>query len=377
MRYLQCGKVRKMSSDLKKRTSKAITIKLLTEQDDARPVWITGSFNNWELKDPAFLMTRIAKGVYVFQLPSTYVFNSDDEFKFTKGTWDSVELNAKGFPTPNRKLKRRGVNFCKVEHWAREKHNYTFSPEIRIISETFEIPQLGKKRRIAAILPYDYAYSNKRYPVLYLQDGQNLYNDFAPFGTWAVDKSMTKLAEAGKGDVIIVAIDHGGSDRISEFLPYATGKFTSSHGKEYVLFLNDTLKPYIDSNFRTLPEREHTAMGGSSMGGLISIYCGLRYPQTFGKLMIFSPSLWINPSLHFEAMFFRKLYKTKIYLYAGEREGASMVPLVKDFMNKLTNKGLDKSLITFKLAIDPHGHHNEARWGREFPIAMRWLFRKE
>src|SRR5690606_23404738 len=99
------------------------------------------------------------------------------------------------------------------------EQDISYSPIIEIINENFEIPQLIKTRRIAALLPYDYHTSNKKYPVLYLQDGQNLFDDYAPFGSWELPKQLTYLAKHGLGDVIIVAIDHAESERIKEFTP--------------------------------------------------------------------------------------------------------------------------------------------------------------
>ena len=90
-------------------------------------------------------------------------------------------------------------------------------PIVRVIEEKFEIPQLGKKRRITALLPHDYNESEKAYPVLYLQDGQNLFDDNAPFGNWAIDRALALMAEKDMGDIIVIAIDHGEKDRIKEY----------------------------------------------------------------------------------------------------------------------------------------------------------------
>ena len=127
-------------------------------------------------------------------------------------------------------------------------------PLIEILSEDFEIPQLIKTRRISVLLPYNYHETDQHYPVLYLQDGQNLFDEYAPFGNWAVDKKLAVLAEKGLGDIIVVAIDHAEKDRIAEFTPSFKTKLGRGDGKKYVRFLADTLKPYIDKNFRTLPD---------------------------------------------------------------------------------------------------------------------------
>lgn len=248
------------------------------------------------------------------------------------------------------------------------------SPDIRIIDEAFEIPQLIKTRRIAALLPYNYEETDKHYPVLYLQDGQNLFDDYAPFGNWAVDKSLAQLSKAGFGDVIIVAIDHAAEERIAEYTPSQHTKLGVGDGKKYVRFLADTLKPYIDNNFRTKPEREFTGIGGSSMGGLISIYAGLIYPEVYGKLMIFSPALWVAPNIHFHSINFYATFSTRIYLYAGGQEGSNMIPNVERFKEAIVRQGGNQNNIQFNLSIDPQGQHNEAKWGMEFPTALKWLY---
>jgi predicted alpha/beta superfamily hydrolase len=141
-------------------------------------------------------------------------------------------------------------------------------------------------------------------------------------------------------------------------------------------FLTQTLKPYVDRHFRTLPQRQHTGIGGSSMGGLISIYAGLMHPEVYSKLMIFSPSLWVTPNIRFRFMNLDAPDDMHIYLYAGENEGANMVKNIRELQQVIEeqNRGKPKAQLKFKLEIDPAGTHNEARWGREFPHALRWLY---
>ena len=147
-----------------------------------------------------------------------------------------------------------------------------YEPIIEVIEEAYEIPQLNATRKISALLPHDYHETNKQYPVLYLQDGQNLFNPAAPYGDWAIDKSMAKLAEEGQGDIIIIAIDHGEQERILEYLPYNHPRYGKGKGSFYVQFMIEKLIPYINSHYRTLTDFQHTGIGGSSMGGLISYH---------------------------------------------------------------------------------------------------------
>lgn len=254
-----------------------------------------------------------------------------------------------------------------------EAINPELLPIIKVISEHFEIPQLIKTRRISALLPHDYDQTDKRYPVLYLQDGQNLFDEYAPFGNWGVDKQLARLAARGMGDFIVIAIDHAGDKRIEEYTPSYDTKLGIGDGKKYVRFLSDTLKPYIDKHFRTLPDREFTGIGGSSMGALISIYAGLMYPEVYSKLMIFSPALWVSPNIHFHFMNFGHSQDVRAYLYAGGEESETMVPNVQRFQEAFKAKATAANF-DINLSIDPNGKHNEAYWGREFPLAVEWLY---
>jgi predicted alpha/beta superfamily hydrolase len=252
--------------------------------------------------------------------------------------------------------------------------NPDFLPKIHVISDLVKAPPLGRKRRIAVLLPHDYDQTDKRYPVLYLQDGQNLLDNRSPFGNWHVDQRLALLAEEHLNELIVVAIDHAEKDRIREFAPPEVTKYGKNASRQYAKYMAEQLKPYVDANFRTLPDRQHTGIGGSSMGGLISIYCGFIYPELFGKMMIFSPSLWLSPKIYFHAINFFNPFQTKIYLYGGGKEGANMVEHIQQLKTALQRKGLDGSKIEFNISIDPNGEHNETQWGREFPKAVKWLY---
>lgn len=249
-----------------------------------------------------------------------------------------------------------------------------YNPIIRVIEEDYEIPQLGKHRRISALLPYDYEDSDITYPVLYMQDGQNLFNPHAPFGDWGIDKSLAKLASQGKKDLIIIAIDHGGHERVKEYLPFRDSKLGPGDGERYVEFMLKTLKPYVDRTYRVKTDRLNTGIGGSSMGGLISLYAGLTRTQEFGKLMVFSPSLWISPMIHQYGLHFSPSEPTYLYLYAGGNESKYHVPNVERFRKALLKERASHPNLHFNLALNEHGEHSEYYWGQEFPKAVEWLY---
>lgn len=253
----------------------------------------------------------------------------------------------------------------------------SFRPIIEVIDNNFEIPQLQRTRRISVLLPHDYYDTDKNYPVLYLHDGQNLFDDYAPYGNWGVDKALERLSSLGKSDLIIVAIDHGGELRIKELLPFKTRRFKDSEGELYLQFMMDTLKPLIDGKYRVKHGRESTGIGGSSLGGLISLYAGFRYPDVFGKLLIFSPSLWISNDIYMLALNFPNNYHTDFYLYAGGLESETHLDSVTKLAQILTGKNAFNGNIDIKFVTNPNGRHQEVYWGEQFPLAADFLFFKK
>ena len=355
--------------------SKAFQILLETDEDDTRPVYISGNFNNWKTQDKNYMMEQIGANLYQFIFPIDYIFPEELLYKFTKGDWSEVEIGKNNEITPNRSTKiRSGVAREYVPKWRKNwlpfKTNYL--PKVLLISDQFEIPQLNKTRKIWALLPHDYDTSNESYPVMYLQDAQNLFNEKAKYGNWEIDKKLAVMAEYKIGKIIIIAIEHAEEDRIKE---YNVGKTVlgKGKGKKYIKFMTETLKPFVDTNFRTKKEREFTGIGGSSMGALVSIFSGLRYPEIYGKLMIFSPSLWVVPKLKIESESAANS-DTKIYLYAGGDESDTMIEHVRSFKNNIIASEFIKDKMKINLSINMEGTHTERYWSDEFPKAIEWLF---
>lgn len=361
----------------KAKAKSKLQLELTTIGSDDRPVYITGNFNAWKTEETKFRLKKKDKGLYTFEFPDDLTLPNPLEYKYSRGAWGNEEIDQYGNKVPNRKLfNPHGIIRDRVPRWYHNGQSYQkrLLPIPDIISENFEIPQLIKTRRITALLPHDYHKSDKRYPVLYLQDGQNLFDDYAPFGSWGVNKKMAVLAEQGMGDLIVVAIDHAEKERIEEYTPSQKTKLGIGTGKKYVRFLADTLKPYIDKNFRTLPGAANTGIGGSSMGGLISLYAGMMYPEVYSKWMIFSPSLWVAPNLPFDASDLYTDFDRRIYLYAGDQESAKLVARMEELRDTLQGNHSPNVKADLILAIKPGGKHNEHNWGLEFPKAVRWLF---
>lgn len=348
-----------------------------TEAVDDREIYITGNFNNWNPKDRAFQLKQSDHDTFFIEIDDE-ALPEKIEYKFTKGGWENVELDVYGNITPNRKAeKSQGQTADIVEKWRLNWGPFKeeFFPTVELISENFYIPQLDRYRKVWALLPYDYETSDKSYPVLYLQDAQNLFNGGSAFGNWQIDKKLSILAEYGRGDLIVIAIEHGSEERINEYIFDNNAVAKNSEGKKYIRFIADTLKPYVDSVYRTKKEREFTGIGGSSLGGLISIYSGFLYPEVYSKLMIFSPSLWVEPNNNFPMFSYTVPYKTKVYIYGGDKEGSNMVQRIRVFEEKM-KKWEEQKLFDFEFrtSINEEGTHNEFYWSQEFPKAVEWLF---
>ena len=339
---------------------------------DGAKIYVAGSFNGWNAKDSEYRFSRDEKGNYFIIMTlaqGTY------EYKITRGGWERTECKTDGTSSENRILKVHDHETVElvIEEWAdhfpaKPTKKSTAGENVRIVDTAFFMPQLGRKRRVWIYLPKEYKSGTASYPVLYMQDGQNIFDDATAFaGEWKVDEYLDNIQT---GKIIVVAIDNGDKKRMTEYNPYDNEKFGKGEGKKYADFLVKTLKPFIDKNYRTLNDKSNTFIAGSSMGGLISFYCLLKYPAIFGGAGIFSPSFWIAPSIYKDIQKKGSAVNTNIYFYCGKNEGDTML---EDMLKAIeTLKSVSKSNI--KSDIRPEGKHNEASWLKEFPLFHQWLF---
>ncbi|WP_158598290.1 alpha/beta hydrolase [Falsibacillus albus] len=246
-----------------------------------------------------------------------------------------------------------------------------------IINEKLIIPGLDCERTCSIFLPPGYDSStDRRYPVLYMHDGQNLFVERGR-EQWEVDVA---LSMPGAPDLIVVGIHHGGNERLNELNPW----FLEEHqfggkGNEYLEFIVQVLKPFIDERYRTIRGRLHTAMAGSSLGGYMSIYASIKYPEVFGKVLAMSNALWHDQGRLLEMIKTNRLNDPlKIYMDTGEKESDNPdfnVQTVADhyeLKNQLLHHGVKNDLLKF--VLDSEGVHNEIHWRKRFPSAIKWLF---
>lgn len=233
-------------------------------------------------------------------------------------------------------------------------------------------PQLDNKRELLVSLPARYESRESRYPVIYMHDGQNLFDPAMSFaGSWNVDVAMAELSLGGL-EAIIVGIPNMGHERIAEYSPFDQTGFGNGRGDLYLDFLINTVKPLIDTRYFTLPDREHTGIAGSSLGGLISLYAFFRYPRVFGFAGVLSPSLWLGDGAIFSFIEQAPFSPGKLYLDVGDREGARHVANAKEMRDLLEAKGyrLGRDLLWVE---EEMGAHHEAAWARRFQAALPFL----
>ena len=265
------------------------------------------------------------------------------------------------------------LSFCAIFTMAQER-KHTATENVKIISEKFEIPQLKTTRRIWIYLPKDYENSHKKYEVMYLQDAQNLFDNATSYaGEWQVDETLNKIFEKTGKSLIVIGIDNGGEKRIEELSPYKNAKYGGGNGDNYVKFIVETLKPFIDKNYRTKPQRKYTTIGGSSLGSLISVYAAVKYPETFGKVLAFSSAFWFNAKDLNEFISSSKvnLKQQKYYFIQGKHEDEDMEEQTNRVIENLKSKNVKSKNIFLK--IDEDGKHNELYWRSEFEGAVLWL----
>lgn len=241
---------------------------------------------------------------------------------------------------------------------------------------SFEIwsPQLRNRRGVDVYLPASYNEGRGRYPVVYLQDGQNLSDPAIAFAgqTWHIDEGLPWLAERGI-EPIVVGL-HNTGERLAEYSPFPDARHGGGDGDRYARFLIDTVKPRIDGEFRTRRDRDSTIVGGSSMGGLISLYLFFRRPSPFGGAAVMSPSIWFAGREILSFVQRARTTRGRIYLDVGTAEGAGTLRNVRTLRRLLRKKGYQRDTLRY---LEAEGHqHREPDWAWRLPQALEFLLRE-
>ena len=234
------------------------------------------------------------------------------------------------------------------------------------------------RRDLVVYLPPDYEKEERHYPVLYLHDGQNLFDPDTAYVRgmdWKVDETADALIRAGEIEpLIIVGIFNTGEHRIEEYTPTRDRKLGGGHAELYGRMLVEELKPFIDERYRTLGDAHNTGLGGSSLGGLATLYLGFTYPEVFGKLAVLSPSVWWdNKAILKMIAGVQPKPRLRIWLSMGTEESKDGLRDSNLLRNALVKKGWQEA-DDLLYEVIPGGKHNEAAWAERVEEVLKYLF---
>ena len=275
-------------------------------------------------------------------------------------------------------------NFAPLEPAPRPDNALSPSQELDnnpryLVLKQFQSRFLPDARDIEVYLPEAYINEPARhFPVFYLHDGQNLFDgrtSYIPDHTWQAHTTADRLTRAGLIEsVILVGINNTGLRRMPEYTPSRHLHLGGGDGDLYGRLLVDELKPRIDREFRTLPDAANTALGGSSLGGLISLYLGFSYPEVFSKLAVLSPSIWWNErSILRTVSAIRTRPNLRIWLDMGTAEGLRHLRDTDLLHRRLLQNGWRDGVDITHVRV-PGGQHNEDAWAARFDRVLRFLF---
>jgi predicted alpha/beta superfamily hydrolase len=242
----------------------------------------------------------------------------------------------------------------------------------------FVSQHLPHRRDLAVYLPPGYEETERRYPVLYLHDGQNLFDPDTSYVRgmdWKVDETADALIRSGAiSPLIIVGVFNTGQHRIEEYTPTRDRKLGGGHAELYGRMLIEELKPFIDGRYRTLDGSSNTGLGGSSLGGLATLYLGFTYPETFGKLAVLSPSVWWDNKAILKIIGrTQPKLRLKIWVSMGTEESKNGLRDADSLRDALVKKGWTQG-DDLHYEVIPGAKHEEAAWAERVDPVLRYLF---
>jgi predicted alpha/beta superfamily hydrolase len=390
---------------------------LITEEPTP-PLFLASNLNNWgPAATPATEIVRTPSGepiAWAFDLPREGL--EEMLFKFTRGGWETVEVSPEGSDIQDRAVAdalgegedlatttslqvfvegfadQRGTRWPDLRP-PPQRGESTVTGDLRTFEHNSGI--LGNTRTVRVWLPPGYtdpANANRRYPVLYMHDGQNCFDAAtASFGVeWGCDETATRLIEEGTiPPMLVVGIDNAGAARSAEYnAPSAsfsrhsrTPTATQAIGDKYLDMLTTELMPRIERDYRVLTGPEHTAMGGSSFGGNITLYAAMRHPDLFSKALVESPAVpVVGPAFFEDIRTFDGEWPDRVFIAMGTREtdnpayNAELVEFMGRLRAVFEESGLTMDNDRLKVVIEPDARHFEADWARRLPDAFRFLF---
>jgi enterochelin esterase-like enzyme len=243
--------------------------------------------------------------------------------------------------------------------------------------EQFRSRFLRNQRDLIVYTPPGYQQQPWRhFPVLYLHDGQNLFDgatSFIPGQDWHVGQTADLAISNGEVEPLIIVGMYNTKARVREYTPTWVPRLGGGRADRYGRFLIEEVKPFIERQYRTLPGPQHTGLGGSSLGGLVSLYLGLKHGDIFGAIAALSPSIWWNQRImHKFAASGTFDHRPRIWLDIGTREGPRIVPDVERFRDILVEKGWQDEDLHYERVEG--AEHNEAAWALRVAPFLRFLF---
>ncbi len=369
-------------------------------------IFLASDADNW--KPAARRLPKVADGLYIatIELPPGQKLR----YKFTRtGLWRTVEKAADGGELPNRQLSVPAdvdslVIVHHVQRWAdrpapskrqvrldaestaASRTQHTLTGDIHFHND-FPAPSLNNKRTIAVYLPPGYRKdSHRRYPVLYMHDGNNIFDAATSFSgvEWQADETAEKLIKAGKITPLIIVGIYNTPERHNEYTPWRDeGRGVGGRGNAYLDFIVDYVKPFIDRTYRTHPQRAHTGIAGASLGGLISLYAACEHPDVFGRVAAVSPSLWWNEGAILEEVRALKLPgPTRIWLDMGTAEGhkpgphqpSRFVSDARKCVQIIRAHAANLPGLVLEYKETPEGKHHESSWAARFDQVLVFLY---
>ena len=311
------------------------------------------------------------QGIHRWQKQISFVEGEMLEYKFTQGSWSNEGANEKGLPLENNYLtvsKTQSVTTT-IEHWRTSAELPVQGQITGTVKYHLQVTGQGVlPRDIIVWLPPDYNNVDENYPVLYMHDGQNIIDpNTSTFKIdWSVDEALTRLIAVKKVPPMIVVGMSSTDNRTAEYSP-------GTDGEAYMNFVVNKVKPLIDKTYRTKTAREHTLIGGSSMGGIMSLMLAWQYDDVFSKALCMSPAFKINKLDYVSTIANYQGEKKNIKIYidnGGLGLEQRLQPGIDDMLLVLKQKGYEKSI---GWIVDKNAKHSEGAWAKRFPDAIQWL----
>jgi len=375
-----------------------------------QPIYFASSINGWNPADPEFVLSPRSDTrwqIVIDKIPA----NTTIAFKMTMGGWDREELDGSGQPIDNRSLPK--IDRSKLAPGERPVVEISV-PEFRTpVALSEQVRQSGPYRKLEVTgtvrripvrggaggaeamsrdllvwLPPGYedaANAGRAYPVLYMLDGQNMFEALPGLpGEWGADETATELIEAGRIEpLIIVGIPHAGEHRLREYLPFGQIQGQSGDGEAFVAWMRREVMPRVERAFRVESGPQHTGIGGASLGGAIALYASTRHPDVFGNAIVESLPLLADNGVGARAYLDSvSAWPSRVFVGMGGREvgngerdtdrNAMYRDWAKEIDRRLADAGLSERDRRLRIAAD--ANHNELAWAARFPEALEFLF---